>query len=88
MKKIKKAPLISVVIPFYNSLSFLLRAISCLKKQSLSSFEVILVDDGSDEDPTPFIVKEIDIDGRFHLIRQPHKNAGAARNLGIKLIKG
>ena len=88
MKKIKKAPLISVVIPFYNSLSFLLRAISCLKKQSLSSFEVILVDDGSDEDPTPFIAKEIDIDGRFHLIRQPHKNAGAARNLGIKLVRG
>lgn len=42
-------PLVSVIVPFYNSIPFVLNSIKYLKNQTLTSFEVILVDDGSED---------------------------------------
>ena len=81
-------PVVSVVIPFYNSTSFVVKAISYLKKQTFSSFEVIFVDDGSEEVDYLSINKEIGNDDRFALLKQKHQGAGVARNYGFKNIKG
>jgi len=73
---------VSVVIPTYNRARKLLRAISSVLYQAFTDYEVIVVDDGSDDGTAdclkPFM-------GRIKYMRHP-KNIGvsAARNRGIK----
>lgn len=81
-------PLVSVIVPFYNSIPFVLNSIKYLKNQTLTSFEVILVDDGSEDKRISSVKKAIKGDKRFSLITQEYKGAGGARNLGITHAKG
>ena len=46
---------ISVVIPTYNRISLVARAIDSVLKQSLSPYEIIVVDDGSDDSTSEMI---------------------------------
>jgi glycosyltransferase involved in cell wall biosynthesis len=75
-------PSVSVVLPTYNSGNLLPRAIRSVLEQTLSDFELIVVNDGSTDD-TIRIVNEI-ADRRISLINLA-KNHGAnyARNVGI-----
>lgn len=43
-------PSVSVLMPVYNERRFLKEALDSLKSQTINDFEIILVDDGSDED--------------------------------------
>ena len=81
------SPKISVVVPFYNSIAYVLNAINNLKKQTFEPFEVILVDDGSEESLSK-VKGSIVGDVRFSLVSQPHLGAGEARNCGLELVKG
>lgn len=81
-------PKVSVIIPFYNSIYYVLKAIQYLKNQTFKDFEVILVDDGS-TDPDKYKVNDaITCDSRFSLKVQPHLGAGVARNFGFTFVKG
>jgi glycosyltransferase involved in cell wall biosynthesis len=75
-------PTVSVVLPTFNSGHLLPRAIKSILEQTLSDFELIVVNDGSTDD-TVNIVNQIS-DQRIILINLP-KNYGAnyARNVGI-----
>jgi glycosyltransferase involved in cell wall biosynthesis len=84
--KQQKYPLISVVIPVFNHLPELERAIKSVLLQTFQDFEVIVVDDGSDEDVKS--VCDTFGDERIRYFRVPRKNANAARNRGIKEAKG
>jgi glycosyltransferase involved in cell wall biosynthesis len=72
---------ISVIIPLYNKGRHIERTISTVLQQTVSNFEIIVVDDGSTDDGA---VKVCQInDTRIRLISQKNKGAAAARNLGI-----
>lgn len=79
-------PLISIIIPTYNRKNLLVRAIKSVFNQSFKDYELIVIDDGS-EDRT----EELDIlaDHRVRYIRS-EQNCGVSktRNTGIKLSKG
>lgn len=79
---------VSVIIPFYNNPSDVLRALESVLKQTYKNVEIIIVDDGSTVDIEP-IEKYIDDKKSIRLIKQP-KNSGvsAARNKGIKEATG
>lgn len=81
-------PRISVVIPTYNtSEQDLLRSISSVLSQSYSSWELIVVDDGS---KIPFAgLDKVLTDGRIHWVPL-HRNRGVAcaRNVGIEDARG
>lgn len=81
------SPLISIVIPAHNrehTLGYCLRSVYA---QSYRHFEVVVVDDGSD-DKTAEKVFEFD-DPRLRLVRYSQsKGAQAARNTGIKAAAG
>ena len=79
-------PVISVVVPIFNSEKTIIRCINALKKLNYKKFEIILVDDGS-TDFTPSIIKEIP-DKRFKYFHQENAGPAAARNLGAKQAKG
>ncbi len=80
-------PRVSVVIPTYNHAHFLGRAIVSALCQTFQDFEVIVVDDASDDD-TAQVIERLR-DPRVRLVRLPkHGGAARARNVGIAQARG
>jgi glycosyltransferase involved in cell wall biosynthesis len=78
-------PLFSVIIAAYNSSKTLSRAIDSVLSQSYSNFEIILVDDGSD-DNTSDIVKQFGNKVRYFY--QKNSGVSSARNAGAAMASG
>lgn len=79
----------SIIVPVYNSQNYLSKCLDSLAGQSFSDFEVILVDDGSNDGSQEICLDRCRIDQRFKYI--PHgtnKGASAARNTGLKNATG
>lgn len=80
------APFFSVVIPVYNRAAALAAALASVRAQSFQDFEIVVVDDGSEDDPRA-VVGTLN-DPRVHFIRQDNAGGGAARNTGIDHARG
>ncbi|MFH1478416.1 MAG: glycosyltransferase family A protein [Candidatus Omnitrophota bacterium] len=78
--------MISIVIPTYNRALFLKRAIESVLDQTYKDFELIVVDDGS-QDETRSLVDSYP-DDRIKCLRQDNLGPSSARNLGIKKAQG
>lgn len=76
---------VSVVIPTYNLANYLPQALQSVFDQSLSPFEVIVVDDGSTDNSAELVRT---FDSRLRYFRQDHKGVSAARNLGLEVAEG
>ncbi len=82
-----KTPLFfSVVIPTYNRVHLLERAVRSCLAQSFNDFEIVIVDDGS-SDGTREIVERIG-DPRVAYVHQANLGGGAARNTGAEASRG
>ena len=73
---------ISIIMPLYNKVKFVARAIDSALAQTWQDFEIVVIDDGS-TDGSPEIVRAY-TDPRVRLIQQPNAGPGAARNRGVK----
>lgn len=82
----RKPPFFSVIVPTYNRAHLLPKAIDSVLKQTCGDFELIVVDDGS-EDETKELLKEY-TDKRILYEYQQNKGRSAARNLGARLSIG
>lgn len=81
------APVLSVIIPAYNTEDYIERAIRSVLEQSLNDLEVVVVDDAS-TDRTFEVVKAID-DPRVKLFKnERNSGAGATRNRAIQEASG
>jgi glycosyltransferase involved in cell wall biosynthesis len=78
-------PLISVIIPVYNTEKYLAEAIDSILAQTYSPLEIIVVDDGS-IDKTAKVAQQYGSSVRYHY--QQNQGISAARNAGIALAKG
>ena len=79
-------PFFSVIIPTYNRANVLGRALKSVLAQECQDFEIIVVDDGSSDDPAAVIAQFPD--PRIMYIRQRNRGGGAARNTGIDAARG
>ena len=87
-KPFPNPPLVSVIIPAFNAEAFLARTLASVLNQSYGNIEVIVVDDGSD-DQTCQIVEAIAVhDSRVTLFKQANGGVASARNAGIQIAKG
>ena len=77
---------ISVVVPLYNKVNEVCRAIDSVFSQTVQDFELIIVDGGSTDGSFEAIQKYID-DERFTLIHQKSKGVASGRNEGIVASK-
>ncbi|MFI5150569.1 MAG: glycosyltransferase family 2 protein [Bacteroidia bacterium] len=82
----ESGPFFTVVLTTYNRKLLLAQAIQSVLNQTYMDFELLVIDDGSD-DGTGDSVSEYR-DKRFNYVRQDNKGAGSARNKGISLAKG
>ncbi|WCT73233.1 glycosyltransferase family 2 protein [Sphingomonas naphthae] len=80
------APFFSVVIPCYNRADRIADAATSVLAQTEGDFELIVVDDGSKDDPAAPLAALGD--ARIRCIRQDNAGAGAARNTGIDAARG
>ena len=79
-------PTITAIIPAFNAQHTLQRTVASILAQTWSNFEVIIVDDGS-EDDTLQIAQSI-TDQRVRVISQTNSGPGAARNAGLQQAHG
>ncbi|GIX46766.1 MAG: glycosyl transferase [Candidatus Tectimicrobiota bacterium] len=78
-------PLVSVVIPTYNRAAMLREAIASVLAQTYRHWELIVVDDGSQDD-TPAVVQAFG--SQLTYLRQAHAGVSAARNRGAAAARG
>ncbi len=79
---------ISIIIPVFNTASYLDECLKSVLNQTFTDFEIICVNDGS-SDSSLDVLKNYQLkDNRIKVISQSNKGAGAARNVGIKYAKG
>lgn len=79
-------PAVSVVVPTFNRAQLLGEAIDSILRQTFADFELIVVDDGSNDD-TGARVAAID-DPRIRYVLQPHGGISSAMNNGIRAARG
>lgn len=80
--------LFSVIIPVYNVANYLHQCVDSVLKQTFQDYELILVDDGS-QDSSPSICDEYaKKDHRIHVIHKTNGGQSTARNAGFAVAKG
>lgn len=79
--------LISIIVPMYNAEKFIGRCIKSVINQTVSNWELLLIDDGS-TDYTANICKNYIRDNRIHLFNKKNSGVSDTRNLGIAQSKG
>lgn len=84
-----RMPEVSVIVPTFNRAALLPRCLDSIIAQTLTDWEVILIDDGS-TDHTEAVARDYErrTEGRVRFAKQDHRGPGAARNHGIELARG
>lgn len=82
--------MISIIVPVYNTNKLLMKCVNSLLNQTYRNFEIIIIDDGSDDLQTARMCDELalanpDIIFVFH---KKNEGQGVARNLGINKSRG
>ena len=81
------APTISVILPTHNRGEWLPGAIASVLNQTFTDWELIVVDDGSQDDSAA-VVELFRADARVRYVAQPQQGRSAARNRGIAMAQG
>lgn len=85
---IMNTPLVSIIVPVYNTEKYICECLHSLIQQSYSHIEIIAVDDGS-TDSSPIILNKISTtDKRLKVFFQPNQGVSAARNLALSKATG
>ena len=83
-----KQPLISVIIPIYNTERFLKMCLDSVISQTYNNIEVILVDDGSTDDSGAICDEYCSRDERFKVFHRQNQGVGQSRNFALDIASG
>lgn len=78
---------VSVIMPCYNDGKYIMEAIDSIVKQTYPDWELIIVDDGSDDEETKTIINEIQ-NPKIKVFHTEHLRPAGARNYGIQKAEG
>ena len=81
-------PKISVIVPVYKAENYLRRCIDSILAQTFTSFELILIDDGSPDNSGAICDEYAAKDSRIKVIHKENGGASDARNVGLDNAKG
>jgi glycosyltransferase involved in cell wall biosynthesis len=80
------APAVSIVLPTFNRVDVIGRALDSVRRQTFGDFELLVIDDGS-TDGTAELVAGLG-DPRIRVVRQANAGVYVARNLGLQESRG
>lgn len=78
------SPIVSVIIPSYNTGNLLPLSVNSVLKSTLSNFEVIIIDDGSSDNAEKVVKENWESESRVKYYYQHNKGLAGARNTGIQ----
>ncbi|MFK8020924.1 MAG: glycosyltransferase [Pseudomonadales bacterium] len=81
-------PLITVIMPIYNRQTTLSRAIESVRNQLFCDWELLCIDDGSDDGSVELVKSYCDNDARIQLHQIEHQGVSVARNVGQQHARG
>lgn len=81
-------PLISVVIPIYNTEKYLKKCLDSIISQTYKNLEIICINDGSTDASLDIITKYAKTDNRIKIINQKNSGVSHSRNVGIEQSSG
>ncbi|MFD4058817.1 glycosyltransferase [Streptomyces californicus] len=81
-------PRLSIIVPVYNVASYLRNCVNSILSQTFGDFELILVNDGSNDDSGAICDEFVKIDRRVTVIHKENGGVSSARNAGIRIAKG
>ena len=79
---------ISIIIPVYNGEEFIQEALDSIFKQEFQNCEIIIINDGSNDNTLKILEENQKIDDRIRVYSQTNKGRSVARNRGIELSYG
>lgn len=87
---LKKAPLVSVVMPTYNRYDVICQAVDSVLSQTYRKFELIIVDDGSSDNTEEMLKQRYSYEWnkRLKYFKTDRKGVSHARNFGIEKSEG
>jgi len=83
-----KEPLISIIVPVYNVQEYLSKCIESILNQTMKDFELILINDGSNDKSTKICDEYLLKDNRIKVIHKKNEGVSIARNTGINISRG
>ena len=86
--KSNDAPIISIVMPVYNTEAYLEECLESISRQTYRHFEVLCVNDGSTDNSPAILEAHARKDPRFRVIHQANQGAGGARNTALDQARG
>jgi glycosyltransferase involved in cell wall biosynthesis len=81
-------PLVSIILPVFNSEKFLREAIDSVLKQSVVDFELLIIYDKSSDSSLDIINEYLSFDSRVSIVNGTGEGLSTALNLGLKRAKG
>jgi teichuronic acid biosynthesis glycosyltransferase TuaG len=81
-------PLVSVIIPFLNRIKLTHRAVDSVLSQTYNNYEIIVINDGSDEDALELCEYLAGIEKCTYIELKKNQGPAEARNVGIRHSKG
>jgi len=81
-------PVISIIVPVYNAELTLVRCVDSILNQTLTDFELLLVDDGSRDDSGRICDEYVKKDKRIRVFHKENGGVSSARNLGLSKAVG
>jgi glycosyltransferase involved in cell wall biosynthesis len=81
-------PLISIIVPVYNTEPYVRKCLDSILAQTFKDFEVIVVNDGSTDNSGIICDEFAHKDHRVSVIHKTNGGLSSARNAGIKIAKG
>ncbi|MBC8018618.1 MAG: glycosyltransferase family 2 protein, partial [Verrucomicrobia bacterium] len=84
---LKRTPRVSVVIPCYNHGVYLDQAVESVLRQTFADFEIVVVDDGSNDQETTRLLKDYHRP-KTRVLHTANRGVSSARNTGIQSSNG
>lgn len=81
-------PEVSIIVPAYNVEPYFAICLDSLRSQTLQEIEIVIVDDGSDDETGRIANYYASMDDRVRVFEQNHKGVSAARTLGLSAAEG
>lgn len=84
------SPIISIIVPVYNSQDYIIKCLESIKKQTYQNYEVLIINDGSRDSSEKLVLDFIRDNtlNNFRLISQKNGGVSSARNTGLKNATG
>lgn len=79
---------ISIIMPVYNAQSTVQRMLDSIKNQTLSDFEVLMINDGCTDSSGKILDEYACADARFKVFHKPNGGVSSARQYGLERAKG